>query len=356
MAPRLVDWTWAEGTPVPSEAGSWHLKPGAGSTSKVVRQGVPERRPGGPAGAIGPRTGEGFMTRTPGAEAIALLALLGGLGCGERPPARNATSDLATFSRVPEAWALSRGAGATVAVLDWQFDPAAEVAAHYVAPTSLVPGERIGGLDPWHGAEMVRIVRHVAPEAGIMPIIARASGRAYQDQVIEGIRYAADHGAVAVTNSMGLVTASPALRAAIDYAEERGTLFVDVHPENTVAVPDSFVGCQAGACDARIVHAGIVAVPEHPLRPNSARDVYTWPYDLTSLFRDGWGYSSGPPVIAGVIALMKAANPALAPADIRRILVATAAERDGFRVLDAAAAVAAARAQEGQLAARPSLP
>jgi len=284
------------------------------------------------------------MTRSPAAVVIPVLVLLGGPGCGERTPPRNTSSDLATFSRIPEAQAIGRGAGTTVAVLDWQFDPAPEVAAHYVAPTSLVPGARIGDLDPWHGAEMVRIVRQVAPEAGIMPIIARASGRPYQDQVIEGIRYAADHGAVAVTNSMGPVTATPALQAAIDYAEERGTLFVNVHPENTVAVPDSFVGCQAGACDARIVHAGIVAVPEHPVRPNLARDVYTWPYDLTTLFRDGWGYSNAPPVIAGVIALMKAANPALAPADIRRILVATAAERDGFRVLDAAAAVAAARA------------
>jgi len=284
------------------------------------------------------------MIRTLGADLIAVLVLLGVPGCGERTPPRNTTSDLATFSRVPEAWAVSRVAGATVAVLDWQFDPAADVAAHYVAPTSLLPGERIGDLDPWHGAEMVRIVRHVAPNAGIMPIIARASGRTYQDQVIEGIRYAADHGAVAVTNSMGPVTASPAPRAAIDYAEQRGTLFVDVHPENMVAVSDSFAGCQVGVCDARIVHAGIVAVPEHPVRPNPARDVYTWPYDVTTLFRDGWGYSNGPPVIAGVIALVKSANPDLSPADIRQILVATAAERDGFRVLDAAAAVVAARA------------
>ena len=285
------------------------------------------------------------MRRLRARAAILVLMLTGLPGCGEQVTPRNMTSDLATYSKVQQAWTLSRGAGATVAVLDWQFDPAGPAAAQYVAPTSLIPGEQIGAMKPWHGAEMVNIVHHVAPEAAIIPIIARADKhREYQSLVIAGIRYAADHGAVAVTNSMGPVTASEALRAAIDYAEQRGTLFVNVHPENTAASVDTFVPCRGSACDQRIVHAGIVSVPEHPIRPDSTRDVYTWPYDLHTMFRDGWGFSNGPPIIAGVIALMKSANPALSPDDIRRILVSSATDQNGFRVLDAAAAVAGARA------------
>ncbi len=47
-------------------------------------------------------------------------------------------------------------------------------------------------------------------------------------------------------------------------------------------------------------------------------------------------------VIAGVIALMKSVNPNLTPQDVRRIIVDTAFMREGFRVLDAEAAVRAA--------------
>ena len=86
----------------------------------------------------------------------------------------------------------------------------------------------------------------------------------------------------------------------------------------------------------------MVSVPAHPADPRPSRDLYTWPYDLEAKYEDGWGYSNAPPVVAGVIALMKGANPALTPADVRRILRETAALKDGFPVLDAAAAVAAA--------------
>lgn len=273
--------------------------------------------------------------------AIVLAVLLP--SCAPKHPERNNESDLARFSRIPDAWALSQGAGTRVAVLDWQFDPAGPAAAQYVFATSLIPGERMGDLKPWHGAEMVNIVHYVAPAAQIIPIIARSSKRGdYQASLIQGIRYAADHGAVAVTNSMGLVKQSPALREAIDDAERRGTVFVDVHPEDLATAADSFTPCDPGMCDPRILHTGVVSVPQHPLKPHPSRDVYTWPYDLNTVFQDGWGFSNAPPIVAGVIALMKSANPALSPASLRRLLVETAVEREGFRVVDAEAAVRAA--------------
>ncbi len=85
-------------------------------------------------------------------------------------------------------------------------------------------------------------------------------------------------------------------------------------------------------------------MPEHPTKPEPSRDVYTWPYDLDAKFEDGWGYSNGPPIVAGVIALVKSANPRLTPRQIRELLVRTAYDREGFKVLDAAAAVKAAMA------------
>jgi subtilisin family serine protease len=135
---------------------------------------------------------------------------------------------------------------------------------------------------------------------------------------------------------------SQALRAAIDVAEQRGTLFVDVHPETVASGDGKTRWCAPGECDSRIVHSGIVSVPEHPLGPHPARNVYAWPYDLDAQFEDGWGFSNGPPIVAGVIALVKSANPRLSPEQVRSLLVQTALDREGFKVVDAEAAVKAA--------------
>jgi serine protease len=272
------------------------------------------------------------------AAAVLLVTMIP--NCSRNYSKRNTQSDLTVFSRIDKAWTVSRGAGVTVAVLDWQFDPNSKAASKYVFSTSVVPGERMGDLKPWHGAWMVNIIHHIAPEAKIMPIIARSlKQKDYQEFLVQGIRYAADHGAVAVTNSMGPVNRSPALRDAIDYAELRGTIFVDVHPENDGSALDKFTPCLPGECDSRIIHVGIVSVPEHPIKPNPSRDIYTWPYDLDVGFEDGWGFSNGPPIVAGVIALLKSVNPALSPQNLRQLLIRTASEREGFKVLDAEAAV-----------------
>jgi hypothetical protein len=266
-----------------------------------------------------------------------------GLACGHDYPAKNTQADLIGFSHIDKAWAYSKGADVRVAVIDWQFDANAAAAADFVFASSMVPGERIGDLKPWHGAWMVDIVHRIAPEAKIIPIIGRSLKQAgYQDSVPRGIRYAAEHGATVIASSMGPVTQSQALRDAIDFAEARGTLFVNVHPENVADAGKAFQPCSVGECDPRIVRAGIVSVPEHPVKPDPSRHVYTWPYSLDATYQDDWGFSMGPPIVAGTIALMKAANPALSPQPLRELLVQTAETRDGFKVLNAEAAVKAA--------------
>jgi len=279
--------------------------------------------------------------------AVALIVLAWtGVSCSRSYPPRNTESNLIAFSRIDKAWAHSKGAGVTVGVIDWQFDPNAEAASTFVFPTSVVPGEAIGDMKAWHGAWMVDIVHRVAPDAHIIPINARSlKHKGYQEYLIQGLRYAAEHGATAVTSSMGPVTQSEALRAAIDFAEQRGTLFVDVHPEDVGGNGEKFKPCAVEECDPRIVHTGIVSVPQHPLKPHPSRNVYTWPYDLDANFEDGWGFSNAPPIVGGVIALMKSANPDLSPTELRALLVQTSFDREGFRVLDAEAAVKAAMAR-----------
>ena len=102
---------------------------------------------------------------------------------------------------------------------------------------------------------------------------------------------------------------------------------------------NSFRSCDPNDLDKRIIHTGVVHVPEHPARLDPARDIYVWPYQINPVFRDGWGYSYGPPIVAGVVALMKSINPKLTPQEVRKIIVETACKKDGFNVLDGEAAV-----------------
>jgi subtilisin family serine protease len=241
-----------------------------------------------------------------------------------------------TFSRIDKAQELSQGEGVTVAVCDWLFDLRGGAASRkYVNPISMIPGEPVGANEPWHGEWMAEMVHQTAPACKIIPIRARTYKDDYQQYLIKGIRFAADQGAVAVTSSMGPLTLNDELRDAVDYAEAKGTLFINVHQIGE-AIPGRDEICR------KIICTGLISVPWHPAGLGTDRDIYLWPYALTATYKDGWGYSNGPPIVAGVVALMKSANPALSPRDLKDIIVATGFMRDGFRVLDADAAVRAA--------------
>ncbi len=253
-----------------------------------------------------------------------------------------------TYHKIDKAWALSKGENIRVAVLDWLFNIKSDPAHKYVDPVSLVPGQDIGVLEPWHGEWMATIIHTIAPASKIIPIRARPKSvpnedsmpeRPYEKYVIEGIRYAADHGAAAVTSSMGPVKDSPELDEAVAYAAKKGTIFVDVHPEYLRIENKRYVFCDSADLNPLIVHSGIVSVPDHPREIDPLRDVCTWPYDIDPVFQDGWGYSNGPPIVAGVIALMKSVNSSLTVPELKDILKKTARMDDGFRVLDAEAAV-----------------
>lgn len=272
------------------------------------------------------------------------LVLAAAFGCTSKkvPPRPAGDTTILSFSEVEEAWGHSKGRGVTVAVVDWQFDADGRASDFYVSPGTTIPGERIGDLKPWHGSWMVDIVHAVAPEASIMPIIGRSLKTGYAKALPAAIRYAADHGATVVTSSMGPVRDSQELRDAVEYARERSCVFVDVHPEVVTDETGRERRCRRGECSEAIIHAGIVAVPAHPVKPDDARDVYAWPYDLDSVYEDGWGFSNAPPAVGGVIALMKGTNPSLSPATIKRLLIESGEMKGGFRVLNARKAVAAA--------------
>ena len=69
------------------------------------------------------------------------------------------------------------------------------------------------------------------------------------------------------------------------------------------------------------------------------RDVFTYVYDFNQEFENGYGYSDAPPIIAGIIALMKSANEKLRTEQIRKIIYSTTLNINGFNVINAEAAV-----------------
>jgi len=258
---------------------------------------------------------------------------------------KNEATDLINFSNIDKAWDLSKGEGVVVAIMDWSFDMKGKTKSKYVHPVSMVEGEIIGNMKPWHGEWMAQTINRVAPKVKIIPIRTRSlKKRSFQEYVADAIRYAADHGAVAVTSSMGQLLYTDEIKKAIDYAENKGMVFVDVHPELIEQDDGSKISCSGNTCDPRIIHTGIVSVEKYPAEPDSLRQVYTWPYEIDPVYQDGWGYSNGPPIVGGVIALMKSINPDLHPDDIRRILKETATLKNGFNVLNAEAAVKASKA------------
>jgi len=243
-----------------------------------------------------------------------------------------------TFSNIENAQRITKGSGSVIAIMDWCFDLKGKELKKYIYPKSFIEVEEIGKLKPWHGEWMAEIVHTIAPEAKIIPIQTRGQKVSYQEYVSSAIIYAADHGSVAVTSSMGPLIYTKEISEAIDYAESKGTIFIDVHPEIKIAENGQK---EFFLCDPRIIHTGIVPVPAYPVEPDSLRNVYTWPYDIDPRYKDGWGYSNGPPIVAGVIALMKSVNPEITPNKIREILYSTSIVRNGFKVLDAEAAVKA---------------
>jgi len=156
--------------------------------------------------------------------------------------------------QIPEAWSISRGAGATVAVLDTgvayeDFGP--YLRAPDLAGTRFVPGhDFVDGDDhpnddidpeaadrPAHGTHSAGVIAQttdnalgeagVAPEASIMPVrVLGRGGSGTDDQIAAGIVFAVDHGAQVLNMSFDAPQDRPMTRAAVRYAASKGVTMV----------------------------------------------------------------------------------------------------------------------------------
>ncbi|MCU0314018.1 MAG: S8 family serine peptidase [Solirubrobacteraceae bacterium] len=297
------------------------------------------------------------------------------------------------IASIPGAWAVTRGEGIVVAVVD----SGAKLDHPDLAPNTWtnfreVPGNQVdddgnGYVDDVHGIDLTNTnpldqtpddedghgthvagtiagatngkgVVGVAPKAKVMHVkVLDGQGRGTTSGVAEGVRYAAANGAKVINMSLNGPSNTPDLQQAIQFANSAGTLVIcsagnegkdiDQVPSFPVSLPEpNLIGVAAtapaggGKSLAGISNFGRLTVPIAAPGQEVLSASKTGDYELRT------GTSMATPHVAGVAALVAAVKPGISAPDLRSILLQNATAASGVAVgsgyLDAAKAVAAA--------------
>ncbi|MFI6598759.1 S8 family serine peptidase [Nonomuraea sp. NPDC050536] len=286
-----------------------------------------------------------------------------------------------------QAWRLSKGAGALVAVLDSGVDPRHhDLAGSVTVGRDFTEGANPPGVAPrrLHGTYMASLIAGhghgpdgrlgiigVAPEARLLSVRVILedeepgfrefnSAARFENVVARGIRYAVDHGAGVINMSISKELATEQERAAVRYAISKGVVLVAAAGNDGArrqeaggyapySYPAAFPGVvSVGATDRRLKRASfsnwnssvLVAAPGVDIMGAGPGDAY-WV---------GRGTSQATALVSGVAALIKAKYPGMSPALVAQTLTASADDRPpggydigtGFGVVNAAKALAEA--------------
>ncbi|WP_328774386.1 type VII secretion-associated serine protease mycosin [Streptomyces sp. NBC_00286] len=282
--------------------------------------------------------------------------------------------------RAKEAWQTTKGEGITVAVLDTGVDAQhPDLAGNVLAGKDMVGFGAGRGDRAWarHGTAMAGIiaghghgpgnadgVMGIAPEAKILPVrviledgdSARGKARNTRGNALaEGIRWAADNGADVINLSLGddSKSAHPEATedAAVQYALKKGAVVVASagnggEKGDHISYPAAYPGVIAAtAVDKYGTRASFSTRRWYATVSAPGVDVVI--ADPDRKYYEGWGTSAASAFVSGAVALVRAAHPNLAPAQIKELLEDTARNapsggRDdsrGFGFVDPAAAI-----------------
>ena len=184
----------------------------------------------------------------------------------------------------------------------------------------------------------------IAPNAKIMPIrILDQQGEGTVSDGIEAIRYAVDNGADVINLSSGGRNLVSGALEAIRYAADRGVVFVSAAGNDSLSNPDypARLAVQQGIAVGSVDRNGefssfsneagnqsldYVVAPGGDGFPEDAGDIYSSvPPSITgNLYSFFAGTSMAAPHVAGVVALIKQANPSLSVEAIENIIIETA--------------------------------
>jgi type VII secretion-associated serine protease mycosin len=289
-----------------------------------------------------------------------------------------------------QAWATSEGQGATVAVLDSGVNPdVSDLAGSVETGPDFTHTDTTPANPHWgeHGTWMASLIAGhghagggsgitgIAPRSKILSIrvITDRDDPAYahyqhersdevQRSLASAIRYAVRNQAAVISMSIGYSAPSTVVRAALQYAIDRGTVVVassgnsghgspaGSHSYAPYSFPADYPGVLAvGAADRNGARADFSS-------DNLSVQVVAPGVNVPAQGRDGlyWQVSGTSPacaLVAGVVALIKARYPDLSPVLVGKAIVSTTHDRPahgyddsvGFGMVDAAAALAKAK-------------
>ncbi|NUP49325.1 MAG: S8 family serine peptidase, partial [Catenulispora sp.] len=352
----------------------------------------------------------GFARRLAALAVAAALPVLLAAPAAHADEVRDAQWPIA-FLGLPQAWQTTKGAGVTVAVLDTGVvGTRPDLTGQVTTGPDLVGGTEQPGDEQWgvHGTGMASViaghghgpgnsagVMGVAPEAKILSV------RVIRDDedpdlgllelshtpISEGIRYAVDHGAQVISMSLGGTVQgadsdntheADAVRYAIAHgvpivvaagnsgkdpakdvteypAGERGVIGVAAVDRHGKRAAFSSTGW-----DVAVAAPGVAIPMALPVNDSGDGAYADFGPVIGTDTLVGAGTSPACAYVAGVVALIRSANPALSPQQIAQILKDTASHRPangrddqlGSGIVDPVAALKAAAGVPG----RPSAP
>lgn len=238
--------------------------------------------------------------------------------------------------QAPTAWDRSQGAGVTVAILDSGVDAthpdlAGQLVAGWNSADNTANTSDINGHGTWVAGTAGAATNNsigVASVAGgvrIMPVRVTnfSDGSAYFSAIANGLTWAADHGAQVANISFDMLTTSSSVSSAAQYMNSKGGVVVVAAGNSGTdrGYSDSPYMISVSATDSSDAKASWSSFGYHV--DVAAPGVSIWTTAKGGGYSAVNGTSFASPVTAGVVALMKAANPALAPATLEQILEST---------------------------------
>lgn len=239
-----------------------------------------------------------------------------------------------------DLWDRQSGAGVTVAVLDTGVDAThPDLAGAVIGGTDFVDPGGDGRSDPnGHGTHVAGIVAAagnnrsgvagLAQGVKVMPVrVLSAAGEGWSSDIAKGVLYATDHGAAVVSMSLG-GRPDPAVATAVAYAVAHNVVVVAAGGNarlegDAVSYP---------AADPEVIGVAATDIADKVAsfsNSGSYIDVAAPGVAVESTYLDhGYASMSGTsmstPYVAATVALMKAADPSLSPAQAASDLESTA--------------------------------
>ncbi|HEX2141555.1 MAG TPA: cell wall-binding repeat-containing protein [Candidatus Limnocylindria bacterium] len=260
------------------------------------------------------------------------------------------TNDQYSLDRmwVRDAWAISTGASNVIAVLDtgvWAGHQ--DLAGKLVSGYDFVNDDTNAADDNAHGTWVAGIiaarvndgygVAGISWSDKIMPVkVMNANGSGYTSDLVDGIRWAADHGADIINMSIGGYAASSTLHEAIKYAYAKDVVLVGAAGNNRIEqshYPASFpevISVSATQADDEFTNwsnygplVDVSAPGASVLTTNCDRNsVSSCMYAGRHIVISGTSFAS--PNVAGVAALVRARYPDWSNAQVMSRIISTA--------------------------------